>query len=99
AAELGLRYESLDFEAAFTIDIRCRQGDRSVRPHFQTVRVRAVIACADRLVPPARSMQTLPWPGTRARCREGRSFLGGVEDREGHTTRHARRTGSRRRSW
>ena len=40
AAELGLRYESVDFEAAFTIDIRGRQGDRSVRPHFQTVRVR-----------------------------------------------------------
>ena len=46
AAELGLRYESVDFEAAFTIDIRGRQGDRSVRPHFQTVRVRAVVATA-----------------------------------------------------
>jgi hypothetical protein len=33
AAGLGLRYESVDFEAAFTIDIRGRQGDRSVRPH------------------------------------------------------------------
>jgi len=47
AAELGLRYDSLDFEAAFTIDIRGRQGDRSVRPHFQTVRVRAVVATAE----------------------------------------------------
>ena len=47
AAELGLCYESLDFEAAFTIDIRGRQGDRSVRPHFQTVRVRAVVATAE----------------------------------------------------
>jgi uncharacterized OsmC-like protein len=47
AAELGLRYESLDFEAAFTIDIRGRQGDRSVRPHFQTVRVRAVVATTE----------------------------------------------------
>ena len=46
AAELDLHYESLDFEAAFTIDIRGRQGDRSVRPHFQTVRVRAVVATA-----------------------------------------------------
>jgi putative redox protein len=46
AAERGLRYESLDFEAAFTIDIRGRLGDRSVRPHFQTVRVRAVVATA-----------------------------------------------------
>jgi uncharacterized OsmC-like protein len=47
AAELGLRYDSLDFEAAFTIDIRGRQGDRSVRPHFQTVRVRAVVATTE----------------------------------------------------
>jgi putative redox protein len=44
ATELGFDYDSLDFEAAFTIDIRGRQGDRSVRPHFQTVRVRAVVA-------------------------------------------------------
>ena len=47
AAERGLRYESLDFEAAFTIDIRGRQGNRSVRPHFQTVRVRAVVATTE----------------------------------------------------
>ena len=47
AAELGLSYESLDFEAAFTIDIRGRQGDRSVCPHFQTVRVRAVVATTE----------------------------------------------------
>ena len=45
-ADLGLSYDSLDFEAAFTIDIRGRLGDRSVRPHFQTVRVRAVVATA-----------------------------------------------------
>ena len=44
ATERGFRYRSPDFEAAFTIDIRGRQGDRSVRPHFQTVRVRAVVA-------------------------------------------------------
>lgn len=44
AADLGFDYDSLDFEAAFTIDIRGRLGDRSVRPHFQTVRVRAVVA-------------------------------------------------------
>ncbi len=43
ATELGFRYDCLDFEAAFTIDIRGRQGDRSVRPHFQTVQVRAVV--------------------------------------------------------
>lgn len=44
ATDLGFHYDSLDFEAAFTIDIRGRLGDRSVRPHFQTVRVRAVVA-------------------------------------------------------
>lgn len=44
ATEMGFSYDSLDFEAAFTIDIRGRQGDRTVRPHFQTVRVRAVVA-------------------------------------------------------
>lgn len=49
AAELGLGYESLDFEATFTIDIRGRRGDRSVRPHFQTVRVRAVVATTEPL--------------------------------------------------
>jgi uncharacterized OsmC-like protein len=43
ADEMKFAYDSLDFEAAFTIDIRGRQGDRSVRPHFQTVRVRAVV--------------------------------------------------------
>ena len=32
ATEMGLGYDSLDFEAAFTIDIRGRQGDRSVPP-------------------------------------------------------------------
>jgi uncharacterized OsmC-like protein len=47
AAELGFRYASVDFEAAYTIDIRGRQGDRSVRPHFQTVRVRAVVATTE----------------------------------------------------
>lgn len=44
AADMGFSYDSLDFEAAFTIDIRGRLGDREVRPHFQTVRVRAVVA-------------------------------------------------------
>lgn len=47
AKELDFAYDSLDFEAAFTIDVRGRQGDRSVRPHFQTVRVRAVVATGE----------------------------------------------------
>ncbi len=63
AAELGLRYESLDFEAAFTIDIRGRQGDRSVRPHFQTVRVRAVVATTDPVAALAAVIEE-----TEARC-------------------------------
>ena len=63
ATELGLRYESLDFEAAFTIDIRGRQGDRSVRPHFQTVRVRAVVATTDPVAALAAVIEE-----TEARC-------------------------------
>jgi uncharacterized OsmC-like protein len=47
ATELGLGYDSLDFDAAYTIDIRGRQGNRSVRPHFQTVRVRAVVSTGE----------------------------------------------------
>jgi uncharacterized OsmC-like protein len=47
ATEMGLSYDALDFEAAFTIDIRGRQGDRSVRTHFQTVRVRAVVTTGE----------------------------------------------------
>src|SRR5262249_56617811 len=63
AAEPGLRYESLDFEAAFTIDIRGRQGDRSVRPHFQTVRVRAVVATSEPVAALAAVIEE-----TEARC-------------------------------
>ena len=43
AAELGFDYSAIDFEAEFTIDIRGRLGNREVRPHFQTVRVQAVV--------------------------------------------------------
>lgn len=43
ATDMDLTYESIRFDAAFTIDIRGRLGDRSVRPHFQTVRVRAIV--------------------------------------------------------
>ena len=44
ATELGFSYDSADFDGAYTIDIRGRQGARSVRPHFQTVRLHAVVA-------------------------------------------------------
>ena len=39
ATEMNFEYDRLEFEAAFTIDIRGRMGDRAVRPHFQTVKV------------------------------------------------------------
>ncbi|MQA88236.1 MAG: hypothetical protein GEV03_27355 [Streptosporangiales bacterium] len=43
AAEMGFSYGSIDFEASFSLDIRGRQGDRSVTPYFQKVRVRATV--------------------------------------------------------
>lgn len=43
AAEMGFQYAGIDFEAMYTIDIRGRLGERSVRPHFQTVRVQAMV--------------------------------------------------------
>lgn len=39
ATEFEFPYERIDFEAAATIDIRGRSGDRSVRPYFQTVKL------------------------------------------------------------
>ena len=43
AKDLGFQYRGIGFEAMYTIDIRGRSGDRSVRPHFQTVRVQAIV--------------------------------------------------------
>jgi uncharacterized OsmC-like protein len=37
--EMEFTYQRLEFEGAFTIDIRGRMGDRAVRPHFQTVKL------------------------------------------------------------
>lgn len=39
ASEMNFEYSDISFDASFTIDIRGRMGDRSVRPHFQTVKV------------------------------------------------------------
>ena len=39
AAEFGFAYTGLTFDAEYTLDVRGRSGDRSVRPFFQTVRV------------------------------------------------------------
>ena len=43
AAELDFQYDGIDFEAEFKIDIRGRLGNRSVRQHFQVVRVLATV--------------------------------------------------------
>ncbi len=43
ADDLGFSYERIEFEAAFTIDIRGRMGKRDVRAHFQTVRLQATV--------------------------------------------------------
>lgn len=43
ADDLDFTYESIDFEAAFTIDIRGRLGQRGVRQHFQTIKVQAIV--------------------------------------------------------
>lgn len=43
AQDFDFKYGGIDFEAMYTIDIRGRMGERSVRPHFQTVRVQATV--------------------------------------------------------
>ena len=63
ATELGFGYNSRDFEAAFTIDVRGRQGDRCVRQHFQTVRVHAIVTTSD----PAEALAAVI-EETEARC-------------------------------
>lgn len=47
AEEMGFSYDSIDFDAAFTIDIRGRQGMRGVAPHFQSVKVEARITTSE----------------------------------------------------
>ena len=41
--DMDFSYDSIEFEAEFTIDIRGRMGVREVRPHFQTVRMQATV--------------------------------------------------------
>ncbi len=43
ASEMGFECEGIEFEAAFTIDIRGRSGMRGGVPHFQTVKVEACV--------------------------------------------------------
>lgn len=47
AAEFGFIYDGIEFEAAFTIDIRGRMGVETVRPHFQTIRMQAVVSTSE----------------------------------------------------
>ncbi len=63
AKDLGFRYRGIEFEAMYSIDIRGRLGDRTVRPHFQTVRVQAMV---DTDEPEARLQQVVE--ETEARC-------------------------------
>jgi uncharacterized OsmC-like protein len=63
AAELGLAYDGITFEAEYTIDIRGRMGTRGVRQHFQTVRVQATVTTAE---PVARLEEVVE--ETEARC-------------------------------
>jgi uncharacterized OsmC-like protein len=39
AQEMDFKYDSIEYDAAFTIDIRGRKGMRGVTPHFQTVKL------------------------------------------------------------
>jgi len=41
ARDMDFSYAGIQFDAAFTIDIRGRQGMRGVVPHFQSVKVEA----------------------------------------------------------
>lgn len=43
AREMGFSYSGIEFDAAFTIDIRGRQGTRGVVPHFQSIKVEATV--------------------------------------------------------
>jgi uncharacterized OsmC-like protein len=47
AAEYEFAYEGITFEAEYTIDIRGRLGVEGVRPHFQTIRVEAVVTTTE----------------------------------------------------
>lgn len=47
AEEMGFAYSGIEFDAAFTIDIRGRQGARGVVPHFQSVKVEATVTTVE----------------------------------------------------
>ena len=43
AEEMGFSYDGIDFDAAYTIDVRGRMGVRGVTQHFQSVKLHAVV--------------------------------------------------------
>jgi uncharacterized OsmC-like protein len=47
AAEMGFAYDGIEFSGEYTIDIRGRLGVREVRPHFQTIRVEAIVTTSE----------------------------------------------------
>ena len=47
AQEMDFSYEAIEFEGEFTIDIRGRMGHAGVRPHFQTVRMQAMVTTSE----------------------------------------------------
>lgn len=47
AAEMGFVYDGIEFDAAFTFDIRSRQGARDVVPHFQSIKVEARVMTSE----------------------------------------------------
>ena len=47
AQEVEFAYSGIDFDAAFTIDIRGRSGVRGVVPHFQSIKVEARVATSE----------------------------------------------------
>lgn len=44
AEDMNFQYSGIEFEGAFSIDIRGRMGMKEVRPHFQTVKVQALVS-------------------------------------------------------
>ncbi|MGF1666408.1 MAG: OsmC family protein, partial [Acidimicrobiia bacterium] len=44
AAEMGFAYQGIEYDAAYTIDIRGRLGVRGVTQHFQSVKVDAIVS-------------------------------------------------------
>lgn len=47
AKEFDFSYESISFDAEFSIDIRGRMGVRGVRQHFQSIRVVATVVTSE----------------------------------------------------